>query len=282
MDQNSQIKNLIEEVNCLKLMTVGGAQPVVNTSSKFSQLNSKDKRGGKPEDGKKSVQNFEMTSNFSVVTNSAADESLRPQMAGSNSNSGVKPNKTRKAAHLAQKAGYSKPPPVSPSQGKDDQQSDILILNETASDQTAKMAAATEALDTNACDIQKNEESGGGASWRLVENRRRGRQGRLANAVIGELSTGLGNLRVVPRKSYLHVTRLHPDTTTADVVEFLDGKIMDISCEQIKSKFPEHYSSFKVTINSDDRERAMDPKLWPKGAFVTRFFLRARKRETVK
>ena len=60
------------------------------------------------------------------------------------------------------------------------------------------------------------------------------------------------NIRVIksaPKKAYLHVYRLHPDTTGDHLEQFLQQKLSYFQCEKLKSKYSEEYSSFKVTIN---------------------------------
>ena len=50
------------------------------------------------------------------------------------------------------------------------------------------------------------------------------------------------NIRVIksaPEKAYLHVYRLHPDTTGDHLEQFLQQKLSDFQCEKLKSKHPE-------------------------------------------
>lgn len=119
--------------------------------------------------------------------------------------------------------------------------------------------------------------------WTKVEHgRAKGRRGSLKSPVVGALSLDNAGLRAVPKKSFLHVTRLHPETTAAELRTFLEGQFPDVECELIKSKFPEKYASFKVAINRDNVDEAMNPQLWPRGTYVNKFFQRRYRGPTTK
>lgn len=113
------------------------------------------------------------------------------------------------------------------------------------------------------------------SAWtKVLGKRARGRKGSKP-AVIGELCTANNtSLRAVPKKAYLHVTRLHPDTTCDEVKAFLATEFSEVECEALTSKFPEYYASFKVIINHDNKEKVMNPQLWPRGAYINTFFRR--------
>lgn len=111
-------------------------------------------------------------------------------------------------------------------------------------------------------------EGTGEEAWSTVVRSR----GRGKNTVIGRLNAENPKLRVAPRKAYLHVTRLHPQTTNEELKTYLVADFPEVECEPLKSRSPEHYASFKVTVNMDRREKAMDPQIWPQGTYVSRFF----------
>ncbi|KAK5647551.1 hypothetical protein RI129_002443 [Pyrocoelia pectoralis] len=103
------------------------------------------------------------------------------------------------------------------------------------------------------------------------------RPNRVKNApIVGELELAKDNsiLKAIERVAYLHVFKLHPSTTTDEVIAYLRPSFPEVECEQLKSVHPEIYSSFKVTIKSENRENAMNPAIWPKGTCVNRFFHR--------
>lgn len=88
---------------------------------------------------------------------------------------------------------------------------------------------------------------------------------------------GSGNtdkLKTVPKKAYLFVSRLDPSTTTDDLQALLRDRFPEVLCEQMASKYPQYYSSFKVTIYLHRLGDAMDPGNWPDGCYISRFFHR--------
>ena len=96
------------------------------------------------------------------------------------------------------------------------------------------------------------------------------------NFVIGSNNSTQNNvtLKTVPKKAFLYVSRLHPDTTCQNLMNFLKPKFPEIQCASLESKYPDNYSSFKVTINLENNKVAMDSATWPDGAYVSRFFHR--------
>lgn len=83
----------------------------------------------------------------------------------------------------------------------------------------------------------------------------------------------------VPRRAHLHVYRLNPETTEEMLLNFLKGKQFEnISCEAMKSKHPNEYSSFKVSVPMDQLEKIKCPEIWPKGVYINRFFVYGEKR----
>jgi hypothetical protein len=94
-------------------------------------------------------------------------------------------------------------------------------------------------------------------------------------------------IRAVPtiRKIDLFVTRLHPETTTAEINDCVtyanENKlvnIVDIVCTKLKSRYESLYSSYHVQIGVDsaDMKRAIDLFMnagaWPSGILVRRYF----------
>ena len=110
------------------------------------------------------------------------------------------------------------------------------------------------------------QEEVGGDDWKQVTRRKSPRQ-----CVIGNVEKSL-NIKAIPKKAFLYVSRLHPSTKQNDVELFLKQVIPEAVCEQLESKFPQYYASFKVMVNLNNFNKAMDPNIWPIGAFVSRFF----------
>lgn len=87
-------------------------------------------------------------------------------------------------------------------------------------------------------------------------------------------------IKGVPKCVELHVYRLEPHTKGEQLTEMLKPNFPEVTCEQLTSKHPEIYSSFKVSIHQNNFKDAMDPSIWPHNACIKRF-LRLRKKENV-
>lgn len=81
-------------------------------------------------------------------------------------------------------------------------------------------------------------------------------------------------IKGVPRVGYVHVSRLDSKTTADSVSNYLNQIIPGCSCEMLNSKFPNIYSSFKITVSLDDVSKVMNPSVWPMGVRINRFFHR--------
>lgn len=108
-------------------------------------------------------------------------------------------------------------------------------------------------------------------NWKMVSNKKhRDRRVIIGN---GLHSQNLSNIRGVEKYVFLHVYRLEPKTKGEDLCKFLKPHFPEVMCEELNSKHPELYSSFKVKISEFNFESAMDPSKWPKNACVRRFLM---------
>lgn len=82
-------------------------------------------------------------------------------------------------------------------------------------------------------------------------------------------------IKAVKPVCYLHICKLHPNTTTEELTEYLKGLFPEVSVSKLDSKFSHFYASFKVRLNSENFAKAMNPELWPDNAMVREFFHRA-------
>lgn len=106
--------------------------------------------------------------------------------------------------------------------------------------------------------------------WKTVTSKR---QQRRRKPVISGTASGTNcGLSAVPKKNYLHVTRLTPNTSCDDVLNFLRPHFDDVECEKLQSRYPQFYSSFKVGVQNLDFKRALSPDVWPLGVQVSQFF----------
>nr|CAI5847901.1 unnamed protein product [Callosobruchus analis] len=58
--------------------------------------------------------------------------------------------------------------------------------------------------------------------------------------------------------------------------EMIKTNFPEASVEQIQSKYPEEYSSFKVTIFQSNFTQALNVNKWPKNTIINCFFQRKR------
>lgn len=81
-------------------------------------------------------------------------------------------------------------------------------------------------------------------------------------------------IRGVMKYAYLHAYRLDPTLKAENVKNCLLSKnIGTVMCEQLNSKYPEEYSSFKVSLPAEKVEEARNPSLWPTGVCIDHFLL---------
>ncbi|KAJ3646919.1 hypothetical protein Zmor_024478 [Zophobas morio] len=114
-------------------------------------------------------------------------------------------------------------------------------------------------------------------NWNKVKSKKRHR--RESNKPIIGCSVDNSTPKAVPRRSFIHVYRLNPSTTTKDIEDHLCmSNICTFGVEKLQSRYPDLYSSFKVTIDHKDQDVAMKPETWPRGSCVNRFFHRILKK----
>lgn len=92
--------------------------------------------------------------------------------------------------------------------------------------------------------------------------------------VVGDFS-GSSKVEGIEKMKFLHVSNLKPDTKAEDLLSFLNKNFSNkVKCESLKSRFPDSYSSFKVTIPASEYEKALIASNWPNRASVRYFFQR--------
>ena len=79
-------------------------------------------------------------------------------------------------------------------------------------------------------------------------------------------------IRPSQKLAFIHVYKLHPDTTETELEKFLLPDFPEVQCEKLNSLYAKYYSSFKVTVNDTNREAVMDPTFWPEGTSINKFF----------
>nr|CAI5847405.1 unnamed protein product [Callosobruchus analis] len=112
----------------------------------------------------------------------------------------------------------------------------------------------------------------GVGNWQVVKGRHHQRRNSLVVGDGPDSSVAKG----VPKKVSLHVTRIHPSTKFHEMQEMIKTNFPEASVEQIQSKYPEDYSSFKVTIFQSNFPQALNVNKWPKNTIINGFFQRKR------
>lgn len=90
----------------------------------------------------------------------------------------------------------------------------------------------------------------------------------------GVVGTGQSrvDVKTVPKKSLIYVSRFAPETTAESVRGIVSGLCPEVECERVQSKYPQYYSSFKIAVNDSNKELIMDPEVWPSGIYINKFF----------
>lgn len=94
--------------------------------------------------------------------------------------------------------------------------------------------------------------------------------------IVGTKNNSECPLKVATNKVHLHVNKLEPKTTEEDMINYLVEVFPEVTVEKLKSKHSHYHSSFKVTINECNHQRAITPDVWPEGAEVRNFTYRKR------
>lgn len=162
--------------------------------------------------------------------------------------------------------------------GKGDPERCIELVTESQQKSgTSKMVlpAADFTTGTSANHDDPGDGDEGDDGFKTVKRRRQRKMAVKANKpVVGELSEG-GNCRLKPAVNYdhWHLYRLDPRTTEEDVVDYLKLEFPEVLVDKLKSRNPDVYASFKVSVSGQNRDNIRKPTLWPRGVRINRFFL---------
>lgn len=125
--------------------------------------------------------------------------------------------------------------------------------------------------DRDSCHQGVSAAEGSESGWQLFTGRRK-RASRGVVVGTGGDGTSVGVVRGVARTVDLHVYRIAPGTKAESLRDLLKPRFPEVVCEELSSKHPEKYSSFKVGISEDNFGAAMEPSIWPVNTCVRRFF----------
>ena len=110
-----------------------------------------------------------------------------------------------------------------------------------------------------------------GNDWQQIKQNKKKRNN---STIIGN-SDNCGSIKAIPKYINLHVYRLSPETTEEHLKTHLKNDFPEVVCEKMTSKYPNLYSSFKISVFEDNSQEVMNPNMWPAGTCINRFlFLR--------
>ncbi len=93
-------------------------------------------------------------------------------------------------------------------------------------------------------------------------------------------------LRAVPRKFYVHAWPFCPETEVANIANFIDSQgFSRDQIEVVKLQARGNYSSFKIGISEELKDKLLNPEVWPAGISVNKFkfpFYKNSKQEQIK
>lgn len=129
---------------------------------------------------------------------------------------------------------------------------------------TEKTLCSTSSLSTSEPPNDEAEKIESG--WTTVRNKKQNRQ--LKEVRVGT-NTELKAIQVTDRRKYLHVWRLHPDTTPeaiSDHVKNVCGSDVQIKVDKIKHKIERDYSSFVIGVTEKCFDKLNQTEIWPMNA----------------
>lgn len=111
----------------------------------------------------------------------------------------------------------------------------------------------------------------GNEGFTLVTNMKRKKKNDSINKVYGKSESA--PFKGVAKLGHLHVYRLEPTVTAGAVGDYLKNcGFTGVTCEGLQSKYPDVYSSFKISCPVDVIDKIKDPTLWPAGVVINKFF----------
>lgn len=144
--------------------------------------------------------------------------------------------------------------------------------------QDSKIKTSTKRTPNNVVDVRTTSDSSpsdkpvtthDGGKWTPVISKKKIRK----NIGIVGTDKNTSTIKGVAKLCHLHVYRLDPIMTAEQLSTYLKSKgVDDVKCAQLNSKFPESYSSFKVSASNKFLDALMKPEIWPEDVCVNRFF----------
>lgn len=96
---------------------------------------------------------------------------------------------------------------------------------------------------------------------------------RKPRVIIGTATVKSGSLKAAEKKTDIHVYKLHPETTIEKINFFFETKFGNVICENLNSKRPDKYTSYKINIHEKHYEEIINSSIWVEGIRI-KVFLR--------
>lgn len=164
--------------------------------------------------------------------------------------------------------------PADASNGKNkDLKKDLKKNNISVINQSNKKIAEKETLEKTI--IKQNELDKGDhtlndnfTEWEFPKRRRNVRRTR---AIYGKALDETSFKGVAKYIDY-HVYRLPPEFNEENVITYLKSKnVTDIKCQKMTSRYPNEYSSFKISVSLREDRIFRNPNIWPEFCVINRF-----------
>ena len=124
---------------------------------------------------------------------------------------------------------------------------------------------ADDPSDDTSRDTAEQDEDG----WNVVRNNARRR--RRSTQILGNINTADGEFSGVERNLDVFVGGSNPNTSEDVIVNHIVSKgVQVVKCEKIVGKV-DWYVPFKVTVKASDRDKLLNPDIWPCNIFVRKF-----------
>lgn len=70
---------------------------------------------------------------------------------------------------------------------------------------------------------------------------------------------------------YFHVTNFDPTVSEADLSQYLQTIVSRIKVHKLPARFPDKYSSLKISLPHTDAEKILIPEIWPEDVILNYF-----------
>lgn len=131
---------------------------------------------------------------------------------------------------------------------------------------TKSTVLETQTSNNSPPDAIEQLEHGEEAEWTTVQYKKPNRLPK--NVTIGS-NTEIKGIMAMERKKYLHIWRLHPETTIENMTDYIKnlcGPEAPLKIEKIKHRTPRDYSSFLIGVSEKHYNVLNNAEVWPLNA----------------